>query len=339
MDEGRRKRIEEILDGAAAAGRNQLLEGEVYGILDAAGIPVPRHETVSVEGTEPALEPAIRRLLDAESASGLVVKIQSPEILHKTEAGGIAFASADPAEAVAACRAVVTRVRERVPDAALSGILLVERVSYRPNLPGSELLLTLRQDAALGPLVVLGIGGVLTEWYGALAPGRTTWIASARDPIFEAETVADLAALGPAFRLLFAPSRLHERAPVDPESFWPVLRAWADLARTFAADAAEGRPVLEEIEVNPLAALPGGGVTALDGIGRFAQERPRIRRRRIDKVHNLLAPRSVAVIGASAKAMNPGRIILRNLRTAQGVAYGKIFPIHPKEEAIDSIPC
>ena len=50
-------------------------------------------------------------------------------------------------------------------------------------------------------------------------------------------------------------------------------------------------------------------------------------------------PRSAAVIGASASGANPGRIILKNLKQSEGVAYGKLWAVHPKEKAIDGVPC
>jgi acyl-CoA synthetase (NDP forming) len=118
------------------------------------------------------------------------------------------------------------------------------------------------------------------------------------------------------------------------------LRAWADLAVAFGIDGAESRFVLEEVEVNPLCLLPGQTPIALDGLGRFtSDEKPSIRGRPIEKITALLAPRSVAVIGASGKGMNAGRIILRNLRQAEGVEYGHLYPIHPKEKAIDAVAC
>ncbi|MDM7914304.1 MAG: acetate--CoA ligase family protein, partial [Candidatus Eisenbacteria bacterium] len=278
-------------------------------------------------------------LLGSPAPAGVVVKIQSPDILHKTETGGIAFAPPEASAIDRACSDVLERVRARAPQAKLDGLLLCEKIGYQPNLPGTEMLLSLRQDPALGPVVVLGLGGLLTEWYGKLAPSRTTWIVSAHDPLLDRAEPPDFASLGPAFALLFRASRLHDRPPVDGTLFWGAMRRWADLARTFGIDGNVSPFVLEEVEVNPLAALPGRPPVALDGIARWGTEKPRVRRRRIEKIANLLAPRSVAVIGASARAMNAGRIILQNLRTAEGVAYGKIWGVHPKEKEIDTIPC
>jgi len=344
MNSAARERVRAIFQGADSAGRKQLLEGEVYEILRLIGCETPRFAVIP-GGNGPGKSAGERRaaisaFLNGAAMQGVVVKIQSPDILHKTEAGGIAFAAADPSVIDKAIDTVLSGVRARAPEARLEGVLLCERVAYEPHIPGSELLLSLRQDPAFGPVVVAGIGGILTEWYGKLAPSETTWILSAHDPKLAVANPPDLGGLGPAFALLFRPSRLHHAPPLDVKTFWDLFRRWADLARTFGNDAGEDEPfVIEEVEVNPLALVSGRAPVALDGIARIARGRTVPRRRRIEKVRNLLEPRSVAVVGASAKAVNAGRMILQNLRTAEGVAYGHIYAVHPKEKAIDTIPC
>lgn len=344
MDTATRERVEGIFANAEALGRRQLLEGEVYRLLQLAGIETPRYAVLPVEGPEKERRAAIAAFLDGAGGDGVVVKIQSPDILHKTEARGIAFADSDAIAIESAIEKVLSGVRVHAPDAKLDSILVGERIPYVPHIPGGEILLSLRQDPAFGPVVVVGIGGILTEWFGALAPSRTTWVLSAHDPALQSAQPPDLRALGPAFSLLFGPSRLHRDPPLDPHVFWGILSKWGDLARSFGNDAPDDRSaktpfVLEEVEVNPLALVPGRAPVALDGLARISHMRVVPRRRRIEKIRNLLEPRSAAVIGASGKAVNAGRMILQNLKGAEGVAYGHIYAIHPKEKAIDSIPC
>ena len=92
--------------------------------------------------------------------------------------------------------------------------------------------------------------------------------------------------------------------------------------------------------MNPLLLAADGRWIAVDGKGRIGRaRRPRSPKRPLRKVKNLLEPKSAAVLGASATAMNPGRIILRNLKAAEGIRYGHLWAVHPKEESIDGIPC
>ncbi len=339
MDAQAKVRIEAILRAAEAAGRRRLLESEVYRILGEAGIETPRFAVLPVDASADLLREAAAGLGGARPQAGTVLKILSPDILHKTEAGALEFASGDPNDVAAAAARLIERVRRTRPRARLEGILLCERIVFSPHVPGNELLLSFRQDPALGPIVFLGLGGLLTEWFGGLAPGRTTWILSAHDPILEREMPPEIEPLGPVFSLVLRPSRLHDEPPFDAVALWAVIRRWTDLALTFANDASESPFVLEELEVNPLAAVPGRVGVALDGIGRIGKEKPAVRRRKIEKIANLLGPRSVAVIGASGKGMNAGRMILQNLRAAEGIAYGHIHVVHPKEREIDTIPC
>ena len=339
MNDCVRQEIEKILRGCETDGRTRLLEAEVYQILRLIGIETPRFVVLPIQAGERERRGILTSWLGELALQGTVVKIQSPDIIHKSEAGGIAICSGEPGEVLEASAALVNEVRARAPDARLASLLVCEKIPYAPHIPGNEVLLSLRQDPFMGPIVVLGIGGMLTEWFGQLAPGQTTRILSARDPIFRSSSPSE-ALDGPAgLSILFRRSRVHPETPLDPTRFWQTLQNWADLAAAFGNDAATSPFVLEEVEINPLAIVPGRSPVAVDGIGRFGTRRPHVRRRRVEKIHNLLEPRSVAVIGASGKAMNAGRMILQNLRAAGGLANGHIYAVHPKEERIDAIPC
>jgi acyl-CoA synthetase (NDP forming) len=186
--------------------------------------------------------------------------------------------------------------------------------------------LSVRLDPSFGSVLVLGLGGVLTEWFADVAEGRSTLVmrpGRVREGLLRA-----LDRL-PAFAVLFAPSRLHARAPLDLDATIERLEALGRWAHVF-----------EELEVNPILLTLEGRWVAADGKGRLAAEEPPAPPRRpLRKIASLLHPRSAAVVGASATSSNPGRIILRNLKRAEGLDYGHLHAVHAREAAIDGIPC
>lgn len=331
------EKVREILTGARRAGRNALLEHEVYELLGACGLETPRFAYWGGTPGE-ALPPEVGRLLE-EVSGEVVLKIVSPEILHKTDVGGVAVAPAEPGGVAAAARRVWEDVGSRMPGADRSGILVVEKVKTKGGSPASETLLSLKQDPAFGPVLVLGLGGVLTEWFGEVTEGASTVVLQPGRVREGLERALDSR---PAVALLFRPSRLHESPPLDLAATAERLEALGAVATAFgeAAQAGEEDPLtLEELEVNPLLLAADGRWIAVDGKGRIGRSTATLPKRPLRKVKNLLEPKSAAVLGASASAMNPGRIILRNLKASEGIRYGHLWAVHPKEETIDGIPC
>ncbi len=329
------EKVREILGGARRAGRTALLEHEVYGILAAAGLDVPRYAFWAGEPGS-RLPDAVSSLAD-EAPGEFVLKIVSPQILHKTEVGGVAVAAA--ADLARAARRVWDDVGSRVPDATRSGILVVEKVKTKGGSPAAETLLSLKQDPAFGPVLVLGLGGVLTEWFGEVSGGTSTVVLQ---PGRVREGLERAVAARPALALLFRPSRLHESAPLDLLATAERLETLGAVASAFGEGAPAGSDeplTLEELEVNPLLLAADGRWIAVDGKGRIGRSAIALPRRPLHKLKSLLEPKSAAVLGASATAMNPGRIILRNLKSSEGIRYGHLWAVHPKQETIDGIPC
>ena len=331
------EKVRDILAGVRRAGRSALLEHEVYEVLEAAGIAVPRH--AFWEGAPGEDVPAAVSSLLAGGTDEVVLKIVSPEILHKSDVGGVATAQAEPAAVAAAARRVWSDVGTRMPGAPLSGVLVVEKVKTKGGSPASETLLSLKQDPAFGPVLVLGLGGVLTEWFGGLSDGASTAVVQ---PGRVREGLELAISTRPALALLFRPSRLHATPPLDLETTVERLERLGAVATAFGERAQAGAAdplTLEELEVNPLLLAADGRWIAVDGKGRIGSTTVTVPKRPLRKVKNLLEPRSAAVLGASATAMNPGRIILRNLKVSEGIRYGHLWAVHPKEETIDGIPC
>ena len=173
----------------------------------------------------------------------VVAKILSPDIAHKTDAGGVVLDIGDAVALETAAGQILARVKVRHPTARINGILV-----QRMEKGLVEAILGLRRDPQVGPVVVLGIGGILAEIYKdfavRLAPVS---IATARAMV---EEVRGLAVI-----------RGYRGLPRgDCEALARAVAAISQLALL------EGRTVTEA-EINPLIVKPEGqGVVAVDGL-------------------------------------------------------------------------
>jgi acetyltransferase len=127
-----------------------LTEAQSKAILGAAGLPVTREAL--------ARDPAEAVRLAAEIRGAVALKIQSAEIAHKSDIGGVHLGARTAAEVEAAARKVFDNARRNCPGAAIDGILVQEMVE-----DGVELILGMTYDETFGPMVVCGAGGVTVE--------------------------------------------------------------------------------------------------------------------------------------------------------------------------------
>ena len=217
----------------AAAGGRTLTEREAKTVLALYGVPVVG-ETL-VQTADEAVAAAERWGYPA------VLKVESPDLPHKTEAGVIRLNLADAAAVRAGFAAVMANARAVTPPPRIAGVLV------QPMVPaGVELVVGARIDPLFGPLVVVGLGGVLVELLAdtALAPA----------PVSEAEALALLGRLRGA-RLLDG----FRGAPgVDRDRLATIIAA---ISR-FAADHAG---VIAELDVNPLIGA-GARIVAVDAL-------------------------------------------------------------------------
>jgi acyl-CoA synthetase (NDP forming) len=316
-----------VLPSAEAEGRTVLLEHEAYALLASGGIAVPRHRLVAgPDAIDDSLSPA----LGSEEA---VVKIASPDLLHKSDVGGVVVCRNEPAAVRGAAARVLASARAASPNARVCGVLVAERVRFRAG-TGRELLAAFRHDPAFGPVVVLGTGGLDTEaLLGALRPEKARAMLSARG------LTADdaLRALrGTLVHEAFTGRLRSSRGVGRPEERLAALaEALARLAERWAGFDPPDGIGLAELEANPVVAAEDGRLVALDGLARLHRPEPLPPLRPVAQLARLLTPRSAVVVGASAEAMNPGRIILRNLVDGGGVPRERIWAIHPKAAEIE----
>jgi acyl-CoA synthetase (NDP forming) len=134
----------------ADAPRDQLTERESKAVLDAYGIPTVRE--MRVDSAEAAAAAAVRL------GFPVAVKVESPDIVHKTEAGAVVLGVRSDAELRAAYDRVLANARAYAPQADIRGVLLQPMAP-----PGVEVVAGVRIDPGFGPLIVVGFGGVLVE--------------------------------------------------------------------------------------------------------------------------------------------------------------------------------
>ncbi len=125
-------------------------------VLDAYGIPVTE-EKLAVTGSE---------AVKAAEAIGcpVAMKIMSPDILHKTEAGGVELNIAGPEEAGQAFERIVEAARHYKPEALIEGVLVQEMLPK-----GLEVIIGVKHDPVFGPAVVFGLGGTFVEIFEDVA--------------------------------------------------------------------------------------------------------------------------------------------------------------------------
>ena len=130
--------------------RGILTEFESKKILGQAGLPVTR------EGL--ARDPADAVRIAAEIGSVVALKIQSRDIPHKSDIGGVHLGARTPAQVEAAAQQVLDNASRNAPHAGIDGILVQEMIE-----PGVEFVLGMTYDVEFGPLIVCGAGGVTVE--------------------------------------------------------------------------------------------------------------------------------------------------------------------------------
>jgi len=138
----------EIFNRARQSGRTALDEQSGKALLAACGIAVPR--SVVVPGADD-----IERTLEG-LAPPYVVKVVSPDILHKSDAGGVKVGLKTADEVAEAIRAMMRA--PKIADARIDGFLVEEMAS-----PGQEIVVGGVRDPDFGPLVMVGLGGIFVE--------------------------------------------------------------------------------------------------------------------------------------------------------------------------------
>jgi acetyltransferase len=198
------------------------------------------------------LPPAAERLVvsaeaaaDAAAALGfpVVLKVQSADLPHKTEAGGVRLNLHDRASVAHACTRMLEDVVRHKPDAKIDGVL-VQKMAPK----GHELVIGMINDPTFGPIMMVGAGGVTVELFGD--------VVHAPAPVDEAEATRMLLALKSA-KLL---TGFRGSAPID-------LAPMAKLVAALSRAALTLRDQVAEFELNPVILhADGSGLTVADAL-------------------------------------------------------------------------
>ncbi|TDA68286.1 MAG: CoA-binding protein [Clostridia bacterium] len=223
--------VDTILRGPA----HVLTEAESKRLLSLYGIPVVRE--VPCQTVEAA----------RDAARGLgypvALKIDSPNIIHKTEAGGVRLGLCNDDELIEAYHAVLGGVRSYRPQAIINGVLVQPMVP-----PGVEVILGINYEPGLGPLVMFGAGGILTELLQDVA---------VRLAPITLEEAGEMIAETRISRLL---QGFRGQPPADMQALTRILVRLSHLAVDL-----EGR--VAELDINPLVVHDAGrGAVAVDAL-------------------------------------------------------------------------
>ena len=139
-----------IFDKVKSEGRTNLLEDEGREILDAYGFPLPESSVAATED----------EAVDVANKIGypIVMKISSPQIVHKSDAGGVKVNLTNDDEVRDGFKAIMENAKKYDSNAEIKGVLIVEMVKG-----GKEMIIGSKLEPGMGPVVMLGMGGIYVE--------------------------------------------------------------------------------------------------------------------------------------------------------------------------------
>ncbi len=224
--------VSSIIAKMRQAGIQHLGEEDARQVISSYGFKLPRSILAASEAE--AVKAA------GEIGYPVVVKISSPDILHKSDIGGVVVGVKNAEEVQRCFGAITQRARRHIPDADIKGVLVQQMVAG-----GKEVILGMSRDPQFGPLLMFGLGGIYTEALKdvtfRLAP---VGLAEAEEMIQEIR----------AYPLL---QGVRGEKPADVAAIADNIVRLSQLVMDF--------PEIMEMDINPLLVFPkDGGAIALD---------------------------------------------------------------------------
>ncbi len=223
----------EVLERVRAEDRHSIGDSEARQILTAYGLQIPKSEIAATP--DEAVD------LAHQIGFPVVLKIASPDILHKTDIGGVKVGLESAEDVRDAFELMVYRAQRYLPQAHLWGCLVQQMVPAG----GQEVLVGMNRDPQFGPLVTFGLGGIYVE--------------TLKDVTFRVAPISVQEA-----ELMLSEIRAHAlldgvrgKPPLDKDAIVDALLRIAQLVQDF--------PEIVELDINPLMVYPQGqGAIAID---------------------------------------------------------------------------
>jgi len=221
------ERVTEILDAVTARGSDSLTEPEALNVLEAYGIPVV--ERIVARNAEEAVAAA------TSLGGPVVMKVVSPDLAHKSEAGGVRVGLDGPEAVREAWSGILAAVRRAEPEARVEGILVARFVGG-----GRETVIGVHDDPGFGPVLMFGLGGIYVE--------------ALKDVAFRIQPVSEQDArdMVRSIRGRALLTGVRGEPPVDEDALVNVLQRLSQLVGRHHRIA--------ELDINPFLARPDGGV-------------------------------------------------------------------------------
>jgi acetyltransferase len=179
-----RSRVRDLLSGLLMQDAGALSEAASKALLEAYGIPVTR--PLAADSAEEAIEAATR------IGYPVVLKVRSPDVVHKTDVGGVETDVRDAAGVRAAFERIASSTALAAPGARVDGATVQPMLSG----PGHELVVGARKDPTFGAVIMVGAGGIATELLGdsrlALPPLNEPLARRMLEPLEDPVSFADV---------------------------------------------------------------------------------------------------------------------------------------------------
>ena len=277
------------------------MEHESKAVLESLGISTTG---AGLAGSE---EEAVKLFKSLGSAA--VLKVLSPQVVHKSDAGGVVLNLKDEASVRKAYREIVAAFR----DKELAGVSVQKMAK-----PGLEVIVGVAQDATFGPVLMFGLGGVFVE--------------ALKDVSFRSIPVSESDALSMIEETKgYALLKGYRGSSADVGALKELLLKISDFVVK--------NPAVSEMDLNPVFLYPKG-YSVVDARIILGEPRPAPPAPGKLDLHDLFYPNSVAVIGASGTPGKLGWNVFSNLVSHKFM--GKLYPINPKADEIQGIkayPC